>query len=118
MSGEWSGAGGEWGEDLQRCAGWGSREGDRKWKAVRSRRRLEAEGGRKREARRGVKTGRRWGAPGEYEVFKISGLRLHNLLGSKRVKLVEGHAFKLNFVDADERVFDAFLGDDAGVDGV
>ena len=92
-------------------------------KATGSGRRLEAGGGWKRKAggsgrRRGIKTGRRWGAPGEYEVFKISGLRLHNLLGSKRVKLVEGHAFKLNFVDADERVFDAFLGDDAGVDGV
>lgn len=74
--------------------------------------------GRKRKAAPGIKTGRRWGAPGEYEVFKISGLRLHNLLGSKRVKLVEGHAFKLNFVDAYEGVFDAFLGDDAGVDGV
>lgn len=118
MSGKWGGAGGEWGEDLQRCAGWGSREGDRKWKAVRSRGRLEAEGGRKREAAPGHKNGAPMGAPGEYEVFKISGLRLHNLLSRKRVKLVEGHAFELNFVDADERVFDAFLGDDAGVDGV
>ncbi len=87
-------------------------------KATESGRRLEAGGGWKREARLGMKTGRRWGAPGEYEVFKISGLRLHNLLSCKRVKLVEGHAFKLNFVDANQRVFDAFLGDDAGVDGV
>ncbi len=89
------------GRNLQRGAGLGS-----------------SESGRKRKAAPDIKTGRRWGAPGKYEVFKISGLRLHNLLSSQGVKLVEGHAFKLNFVDADERVLDAFLGDDAGVDGV
>ena len=108
----WAGAGGEWGETYRGAPGWEAR------KAGGSGRRLEAGGGWKRQARRGEKTGRRWGAPGKCEVFKISGLRLHNLLGSQGVKLVEGHAFKLNFVDADEGVFDAFLGDDAGVDGV
>ena len=87
---------GEWGEGLPRCAGWGSREGDRKWKAVGSGRWTEAGGA------PGHKNGAPMGAPGEYEVFKISGLRLHNLLSRKRVKLVEGHSFKLNFVDADE----------------